>query len=457
METPPFASQFAALPALSVANGREDRHCKVCGGAAEFFDVVDFNKFCNVADYYAFGRSGIPVCYWRCADCGFLFTDFFDAWARQDFTRWIYNADYILVDPGYREIRPAGISQEVAGRLRGLESIAILDYGSGTGVLTERLRRQGFSGAIDFDPYSSPTRPASLFDLVTCFEVMEHTADPVATLEDMRAFLRPDGCILFGQTLQPANIAEIRANWWYVAPRNGHVSCYSEESLARLAARAGMSFCGREHLFLLRGAQASPVTERLYRELGPALIPRRLYAPGFNAALANPAPESEWHAAEKHLRGTFRWTARAAITWPLDRLPVYPCDLFVTIPLLGRAYPAVLEGATLSAGARTTPVMVSGTEIRARICVADAGVREICLRTQEPRSPAELRGNSDLRRLGISIPTAPVGAANASRQVVDSSAPRLRTLLKRLIEKAGGLTSRRANAQRDGSRPGPLP
>jgi hypothetical protein len=102
-------------------------------------------------------------------------------------------------------------------------------------------------------------------------------------------------------------------------------------------------------------------------------------------------------------------------------------------------------------------VIVSGTEIRARISVADAGVREICLRTQEPRSPAELRGNSDLRRLGISIPTAPVGAANASRQVVDSSAPRLRTLLKRLIERAGGLTSRRANAQRDRSRPDPLP
>jgi len=417
MATPQFASLLAALPPLSVANARADgRDCKICGGATEFFDVVDFNKFCNVTDYYAFGRSGIPVCYWRCVDCGFLFTDFCDAWSPEDFSRWIYNADYILVDPGYSEIRPAQLAQQVGCRLRGLESIAILDYGSGSGVMTERLRRQGFAGAMNFDPYSSPARPAGLFDLVTCFEVLEHTPDPIAALEEMRAFLRPGGCILFGQSLQPANIAEVRGNWWYVAPRNGHVSCYTEESLAHLAARAGMTFCGRAQLFLFRGAQALPVTERLYREFGPALIPRRLFAPGLGGdAAGNHALDSEWHAVERHPRGAFRWTARDTITWPLDPLPIYPCDLLVSIPLLGRAYPTVLEDAILSIGAGWAPVLVSGTEIRARIFVADSSAPEIRLRTQEPRSPADLRGVSDSRPLGISVPTALVGAANPGR------------------------------------------
>ncbi|MHB8726486.1 MAG: class I SAM-dependent methyltransferase [Casimicrobiaceae bacterium] len=413
MATQGLASLLAALPPLSEANARADRHdCKICGGGAAFFDVVDFNKFCNVTDYYAFGRSGIPVPYWRCSECGFLFTDFCDAWSPEHFSRWIYNADYILVDPGYSQVRPAQMSQQVGSRLRGLESIAILDYGSGAGVMTERLRGQGFAGAMNFDPFSSPVRPAGLFDLVTCFEVLEHSPDPIATLEEMKAFLRPGGCIWFGQSLQPANIDEVRGSWWYVAPRNGHISCYTEESLGHLAAHAGMTFCGR-HSFLFRGAQASPVTERLYREFGPALIPRRLYAPHCgDGVVPNRAGESEWHGAERHPRGTFRWTARATITWPLDPLPVYPCDVFVTIPLLGRAYPTVLEGATLRAGPLSTPVMVSGTEIRARISVADAAVREISLHTQEPRSPANLSGARDSRPLGVSILTAEERAAS---------------------------------------------
>jgi SAM-dependent methyltransferase len=461
MATRRFAGQMAALPPLSAANARADRRdCKICGAAAEFFDVVDFNKFCNVTDYYAFGRSGVPVCYWRCVDCGFLFTDFCDDWSPEHFRRWIYNADYTLVDPGYSEIRPVQLSQEVGRRLRGLGSIAILDYGSGAGVMTERLRRQGFAGAMNFDPYSSPTKPAGLFDLVTCFEVMEHSPDPIATLKDMKAFLRPGGCILFGQTLQPANIAEIRANWWYVAPRNGHLSCYTEESLARLAEHAEMTFCGREHLFLFRGAQASPVTERLYREFGPTLIARRLFAPGLDGeAAGNQESDFEWHAMERHPRGTFRWTARATVTWPLDSLPIYPCDLLVTIPLLGRAYPGVLDAATLSIGAASAPARVSATEIRARIGVADSGAREISLRTQQPRSPADLRGASDSRPLGISIFTAQVAAANPGRRTqgrfgAQLSAPWFGSLRNWLGAKAARWMRKRSARQRP---PDPLP
>jgi hypothetical protein len=87
----------------------------------------------------------------------------------------------------------------------------------------------------------------------------------------------------------------------------------------------------------------------------------------------------------------------------------------VSIPLLGRAYPTVLEDAILSIGAGSAPVLVSGTEIRARVFVADSSAPEIRLRTQEPRSPADLRGVSDSRPLGISVLTARVDAASSGR------------------------------------------
>lgn len=405
MEVSTRKSLLYALPPLSTESIRRDRRdCKICGGPAEFFDVVDFNKFCSVSDYYAFGHTGIPVCYQRCASCGYVFTEFFDTWAPEDFARWVYNSDYVLVDADYVEVRPALFSEEVGRRLRGLESIAILDYGSGSGTLSERMRGQGFAGAKNFDPYSSPVRPAGLFDLITCFEVLEHSPDPVATVEDMKGFLKEDGCILFSQTLQPPDIMEIRANWWYVAPRNGHASIYTLETLAHLAHRTGMMLCGREGLFLFCAAQASEVTQRLFHEFGPAVIPLHLQSPGSNrAAVLDNSLVPQWHGLESPHQGAFRWSARSTITWELGQLPCYPCDLLVTIPLLMRAYPAVLDGATLRAGDQSAPVMVVGTEIRARIAVPDASVREISLCTKDPCSPASLCGAADQRPLGIAV------------------------------------------------------
>jgi len=48
---------------------------------------------------------------------------------------------------------------------------------------------------------------------------------------------------------------ETRLNWWYAAPRNGHISLYSRKSLEVLAAKFGLtyvSFSMGTHL-LVRG------------------------------------------------------------------------------------------------------------------------------------------------------------------------------------------------------------
>ena len=94
-----LASQISLLPRLNRGNALAGAvPCKVCDSPAVFFDVVDFNKS---AGGYAFGPSGINLPWHRCDNCGFLFTPFFDDWTPDDFSQFIYNQDYALVDPDY--------------------------------------------------------------------------------------------------------------------------------------------------------------------------------------------------------------------------------------------------------------------------------------------------------------------------------------------------------------------
>src|SRR5580692_3883882 len=98
--------RLAGMPRLDRANAKAlAAKCKICGCAADFFDVVDFNKCAGSG--YAFGPSGIQVHWFRCDGCGFLFTLFFDDWTAEDLARFVYNADYAKIDPDYAGPRPA--------------------------------------------------------------------------------------------------------------------------------------------------------------------------------------------------------------------------------------------------------------------------------------------------------------------------------------------------------------
>ncbi len=238
-----FRSRLRLLPHLGQCVPLRRRVCcKLCDAAASLFDRVDFNKVCAEADYYCFGLADISVDYWRCEQCGFLFTDFFDGWSHDDFRAFVYNDDYAKVDGEYEKIRPTRMAAEFGAKLRGAEHAAILDYGTGSGVFVQCLRDWGFTHTSGYDPFSSPDRPEGCFDIIICCEVIEHAVDPVAMLADIVGFLKPDGCILFSQTLQPRTIMSKRGSWWYLAPRNGHVSTYTEKALEILGSSQGLLF-----------------------------------------------------------------------------------------------------------------------------------------------------------------------------------------------------------------------
>jgi hypothetical protein len=210
--------------------------CKICGGQASLFGVVDFHRSCEDWRAVVFPLSGVPVYYRRCADCRFLFTDAFDDWSIEDFRRHIYNDAYKLADPDYVSTRPRA-NADVVARLWGAikSDLRVLDYGGGNDAFCTALREAGFPVAVTFDPlvseYAAP--PEGRFDLVTSFETFEHMPDPAAGIASIVTLAAEPGLIFFTTLLQPEDIDKQRLGWWYAGPRNGHVSLFSREALRR--------------------------------------------------------------------------------------------------------------------------------------------------------------------------------------------------------------------------------
>jgi SAM-dependent methyltransferase len=217
--------------------------CKICGGATALYGVVDFHRSCLAGiGGLRLPLSGVPIYYRRCAACGFLFTDAFDDWSEAQFKKNIYNDEYLLVDPDYVSVRPQGNANTVIRLWEPFKaSVRMLDFGGGNDLLCAALRAAGFPEAITYDPMvpEHAKRPDGKFDLVTSFETFEHLPDPIAGIGQVIEFMAEPGLTLFSTLVQPADFAKQGLNWWYVGPRNGHVSIFTRQALSLAWGRYG--------------------------------------------------------------------------------------------------------------------------------------------------------------------------------------------------------------------------
>ena len=244
--------------------------CKICDGEASPFDIVDFNKSC-AKNQYVLGFAAIPVIYRMCARCQFIFTDFGDNFGSKEWETYVYNNDYITVDPDYLHARPRHNAREIITLLAGKQKTVVgLDYGGGNGKTAALLRANGW--AFDsYDPYGatelSPERVGH-YNFCSAIEVFEHTPNPVASLEAMLTMAGPGKLlVLLGTSTHDHHVSqESRLSWWYAAPRNGHISLYSRRSLQILAERFGLTYSGgnggTSHL-LARGYSQSSTSSLL--------------------------------------------------------------------------------------------------------------------------------------------------------------------------------------------------
>jgi hypothetical protein len=384
----PPPARLESLPPLDRSNARVAAiPCKVCGHPAPFFDVVDFNK---CAGFYHFGPAGVPVSYHRCEECGFLFTPFCDDWSAEDFRRFIYNDDYRLVDPEYQSIRPCMVADHLARLLDDWRQAQVLDYGAGSGLFAQRMVELGFPNVASYDPFSLPVRPRGRFDIITCTEVIEHSPTPLVSFADMRTLLADGGCIILGETLQPPDIGLIRANWWYVAPRNGHVSTFADRTLAAVAEQLGLIFHRGAGHHVLRtpgdGALAG-----LARRFGPPMACFRLRAPA-------DGPAKGFNGVEGAPGERYRWTAARAVSWRIAIPPGPPRLAQIAIPYWHEARRGFADACRVRIAGKPSKVAA-----REGVLVAEAdgippGPATVTLRTPEPLRPAD-----DPRQLGLAI------------------------------------------------------
>lgn len=222
--------------------------CKICGSNAVAFDRCDVNHG---------GAPGLPIRpstgqmlqYHRCVECGFMFTGQLDHWQPSEFRQHIYNAQYVEVDPDYLYARPFAQANMLKGMLKNIPpQFRLLDFGAGSGLLANQLNAAGIPADSE-DPYSDAVKPirptgqstdiAPVYDVVCAFEVIEHSPDPLLTLSEIRARLKPGGCSIVSTLLQPDEITALGCRWWYCMPRNGHISLFSANALHRALTNTG--------------------------------------------------------------------------------------------------------------------------------------------------------------------------------------------------------------------------
>jgi len=123
------------------------------------------------------------------------------------------------------------------------ENIKILDFGGGEGGFANHLTQQGFNTEF-FDPYigGNKTLTNGKYELITCFEVMEHVTDPKSIIKEITPLLSSNGIIIFSTALIPNDFDQRGLFWSYVNPRGGHISVHSKESLGLLWNQNGYNF-----------------------------------------------------------------------------------------------------------------------------------------------------------------------------------------------------------------------
>ena len=134
-----------------------------------------------------------------------------------------------------------------------------------------------FRSTESYDPFSAAPafaeRPAGRFAVVFSSEVIEHVTRPLETLAAMRDLLLPGGFVLFSTMVTPRDIEVVRAGWWYISPRNGHVSIFTPAALGAACAQTGLRYTALSDEWHLAEHVASPC-EALDRAALQAIIGR---------------------------------------------------------------------------------------------------------------------------------------------------------------------------------------
>jgi hypothetical protein len=194
--------------------------CKICENSSSVFvKSLILNKY--------------EIQYYTCSKCGFIQTEP-PYWLEEAYSSAIARSDIGLIG---RNVKLSNFCSAFIPIISDRDG-HFLDYGGGNGMFVRMMRDKGFEfywqdvyASNQFaEGFEAPEKKK--FSLLTAFEVFEHLAQPLETINDM--FNYSDTVIFTTRLLPHWNIKP--NEWWYFTPDTGqHVSLYSRESLQIIA------------------------------------------------------------------------------------------------------------------------------------------------------------------------------------------------------------------------------
>jgi SAM-dependent methyltransferase len=170
----------------------------------------------------------------------------------------------------------------------------ILDVGCGDGLLFERLSRLGTVEGIDMEAalqtqskwrsriycgsFDQSFRPSEKYSLILMLDVLEHLADPLAALNNVRRLLLPNGLFV-------ATVPAFMAAWTNHDDLNQHVARFTKRSLIKMLDSSGMQALEQHYFFhwtfiaklLVRGYEALLPRSPKVPDIPPQWMNQSLY------------------------------------------------------------------------------------------------------------------------------------------------------------------------------------
>lgn len=200
------------------------------------------SKLCKIFEAKVLNKYFVN--YELCDNCGVICANN-PYWLEEAYSSPIANSDTGLV---VRNLKMATKTACLAYKLLDKnEDQRFLDAAGGYGMFTRLMRDIGFNFYWS-DKYAEnlmargfeANKVSEKFTLITAFEVMEHTPDPINFVGDLVAKYNPKSIIFSTQLYSGSPPSK---DWWYYAFATGqHVTFYKFETLDFIAKKFGFNF-----------------------------------------------------------------------------------------------------------------------------------------------------------------------------------------------------------------------